>query len=470
MNIPPVRGILLVGALGAFVLQASAQVVELRATINQAQENPPTGAAGTGTAVMFYDVGTNKFDLIVSITGMTNTATASHIHEAPAGSNGGVVTNLGGEAVYTRSGNTLTATFRGITHGGDRLKLLQGGAYYNIHSAQFTGGEVRGQLIARPKRLYANIDVPQEAAAMPTQNFSGLNGMGGAVMFYDPATNMMRLRLSVFNVTNTLNNSHYHAEIPGRSGPVVVNLGNNANAGGYNNTNGFISGTFDIPMVSAAGAPIDPVALLLGGLYLNFHTTAFAGGEVRGQVWPSEEVPGTRFANLSVRGFVGTGDQVLIQGITVNGPEPIRALITAKGPSLAAAGVTGVLANPRLQLFDSGRRLIATNEDIGTVAAGSELASIPGVPTNSVESALVVVLPPGNYTAMVSAATGTGVALLEVSDLRNLGGTVVPASAPSDLVVQNGSVNGKLGTIAASAAKAAVELCTVPIAVSVASR
>ena len=44
----------------------------------------------------------------------------------------------------------------------------------------------------------------------------------------------------------------------------------------------------------------------------------------------------------------------------------------------------------------------------------------PGVPRNTVESALVVVLPPGNYTAIVTAAAGTGVALLEVNDLRTL--------------------------------------------------
>ena len=204
------------GAFCALAVFARAQVVELRATINQAQENPPTGSPATGNAVMFYDVGTNKFDLVVSITGLTNTATASHIHEAAMGVNGSVVTSLGGEAAYTRSGNTLTATFQGVTHGGDRLKLLRGGAYYNIHSAQFPGGEVRGQLIARPVRMYAVMDVPQEQAAFPTTNLSGLNDMGGAIMLYDPTTNMMRLRLSLFNFTNVLNNSHYHAEIPGK--------------------------------------------------------------------------------------------------------------------------------------------------------------------------------------------------------------------------------------------------------------
>jgi hypothetical protein len=465
MNITPVRGLCFASAFCAVALTASAQVIELRATINATQEVPATTSPATGSAIMLYDVRANTFDLMISISGMTNTATASHIHEAAAGANGPVVTNLGGESVYTRNGNTLTATFRNVTHGGDKVKLLQSGAYFNIHSAQFPGGEVRGQLVARPKRLYAVMDVAQEQAAFPNSNLSALNDFGGAVMFYDPATHSVRLRMSLYNFNNTFSNSHFHAEAPGRSGPVVVNLGNNASAGGYSSANGHISGSFDIPMTGS-----DPIALLTGGLYLNFHSTAFPPGELPGQVYASDEIPSTRFANLSVRGFVGTGDQVLIQGITVNGPEPIRALISAKGPSLSSFGITGALANPRLQLYDSGRRLIATNDDIGTVAAGSELASIPGAPTNTAESALIVVLPPGNYTAIVSAATGTGIALLEVTDLRNPATSALPASVPSELVVQSSAAPGS-GTNAGAMTKAALELCAgVPLGVAVANR
>jgi hypothetical protein len=430
MKTTPVRAFVFAGAFCALACAAAhAQVLELRATINQAQENPPTGSPATGSAIMLYDVAANTFDLFVTINNMANTATNSHLHEGAPGVNGAVVTPLGGESAYTRTGNTLTGTFRGIKHGGDKLKLIQGGDYFNIHSAQFPGGEVRGQLIPQPKRLVAVMDVAQEQAAFPTTNLSGLNDFGGAVMFFDPATNTVRVRLSLFNFTNTFNNSHFHTGAPGVSGPVSLTLGNNANAGGYNNTNGFISGSFDLPI-----GTLDPIALLTGGTYVNFHSTTFAGGEVRGQVVPSDSLPGTRFGNVSVRGFVGTGDQVLIQGINVTGTEPIRVLITAKGPSLSAFGVTGVLANPRLALFDSGRRQIAANDDVGAIAAGSELAAIPGVPSNSVESALLVVLPPGNYTAVVSSASGTGVALLEVTDLRSISSTVAPTAAVDAVV------------------------------------
>ncbi len=158
--------------------------------------------------------------------------------------------------------------------------------------------------------------------------------------------------------------------------------------------------------------------LLNGGAYLNYHSTTFGGGELRGQVYASQESISSRLVNMALRGFVGTGDQQLIGGIVVQGTEPVRVLISAKGPSLSAFGITGGLANPRVALHDSAGRLIAQNDDVGTLAVGSELAALPGIPRNAVESALVVVLPPGNYTAIVSATTGTGIALLEVTDVR----------------------------------------------------
>ncbi|MDP3070050.1 MAG: CHRD domain-containing protein [Opitutaceae bacterium] len=459
MKTPSLRTLLAVGAAGALVFSASAQVIELRATINGAQENPAVTTPAAGNAVMLYDVGTNTFDLIISITGLTNTVTASHIHEAAMGVNGAVVTNLGGEAVYFRSGNTLTATFRNITHSGDRLRLIQGGAYFNLHTAANPGGEVRGQLIARPVRLVANLDVAQEAAAFPALNFSTVNNFGGAVAIYDPTANTISVRHSLFNYSSTFTNSHIHAGAPGVSGAVNTSLGTSATAGAYNSTNGHISGSHET--VAYGGNPIE---LLTGLNYLNYHSQAFAGGQLRGQLTVSGETLNTRLGNLSVRGFVGTGEQVLIGGISVQGTEPVRVLITAKGPALAAFGVTGAIPNPRLALF-SGATQIAANDDVGALVVGSELARIPAVPTNPLESALVVVLPPGNYTAIVSSAAGTGVALLEAYDLRNVPTTVAIASL--DPVSPAGGATRAV----AAAARPAPELCVVtPLPTTVATR
>lgn len=404
---------LFTGALCALVISARAQLVEFRATINAAQEVPTNGSTATGAAIMIYDVAANSFDLVISLNNFPATLASSHIHEGAAGASGPVVTNLGGEAVYTRNGTTLTATFRGVTHGGTKLTLLQNGAYLNFHSSAFPGGEVRGQLIAQPKRLVAGINVAQERAAFPAATITS-DAFGAAVMSYDPGTNRMNLRVSLYNFPNTLTNSHYHEGGPGVSGPVVTGLGAGT-AANYVRDGNAITGTF--LNVAYAG---DPVKLLTGGAYLNFHTNVYGGGEVRGQVLASEEALATRVANVSARGFVGTGSQVLIAGFNITGAEPVRMLVTAKGPSLTAFGVTGVLANPSLAIYDNGGRLMAANDDLGTPAAGTELAALYGVPTDSLESALLVVLPPGNYSAVVSGGGGTtGVALVEATDLRN---------------------------------------------------
>jgi hypothetical protein len=171
----------------------------------------------------------------------------------------------------------------------------------------------------------------------------------------------------------------------------------------------------------------------MGGAYLNFHSTAFTGGEARGQVRATDEMPGSRMFSTATRGFVGAGNQNLITGISIVGPDPVRMLITAKGPSLAAFGVTGALADPVLDLYDSAGRQIAFSDNVGTPAAGADLAALRGAPTNAAESALLVVLPPGNYTAVVSGNGGTGVALLEATDLRIVGATAALASAEADM-------------------------------------
>ena len=462
MKITSVRGLLFASALCALAIGARAQVIELRATINGAQENPAVTTTATGTAIMLYDVAANTFDLFVSITGFTNLATQSHIHEGAVGSNGAVKTNLGGETVYTRNGNTLTAAFRNVAQGGDKLTLIRGGAYFNLHSAQFPGGEVRGQLIATPIRLVANLDIAQEQAARPTPILTGVINNGGAVASYDPTANTISIRHSLYNFTSTFTNSHIHIGGPNVSGDVIVPLGASATAGAYNSTNGHISGNHDAVPYAPSLAEI--TALLTGGTYLNYHSQAFGGGQLRGQLTVSTEIPSTRMGNLSTRGFVGTGDQVLIGGISVQGTEPVRMLITAKGPSLTAFGVAGALANPRLALFDSAGRQIAANDDIGVIT-GTELARIPGAPTNALESALVVVLPPGNYTAIVSAATGTGIAIVEAYDLRNLPSTLTIASTQPARVASPtqglASINGKA---------AQPELCVATPLVVVASR
>ncbi len=418
-----IRGVAWFGFVLALAGIARGQVLEFRATINGAQEVPAVSTPAVGTAVMLYDIAENSFELTVTLTNFANNLVDAHLFEAAAGANGSTALIHFPLSSFVRNGNTVTGKIARRAYPGDKLKLLQSGAYLNFHTNLFLDGEVRGQLIGQPKRLVAIMDVAQEQAAFPAVNLAGANlsDFGAAVMTYNPATNRVVLRSSVYNFRNTLNNSHYHEGAPGVSGAVVVSLGNNANAGGYSNVNGVIAGSFDLPYTG------DPIKLLTGGAYLNYHSTTFAGGELRGQVRATDEVAGSRFFSTATRGFVGTGAQLLISGISIVGPDPVRLMITAKGPSLAAFGVTGALADPSLSIYDAAGRQIAQNDNIGATA-GTDFATIPGAPTNTSESALLVVLPPGNYTAVVSGNGGTGIALLEAIDVRVVGATAAVAA------------------------------------------
>lgn len=130
-----------------------------------------------------------------------------------------------------------------------------------------------------------------------------------------------------------------------------------------------------------------------------------------------------RFVNLSVRGNAGTGENVLISGLVVNGTESKPILIRAVGPGLAAMHVSGTLAKPRLQLL-SGSTVIASNTRWGTAAnvdeitaAAAQAGAFP-LTAGSDDSAIYITLAPGIYTIIASGADGgSGNVLLESYDL-----------------------------------------------------
>ena len=134
------------------------------------------------------------------------------------------------------------------------------------------------------------------------------------------------------------------------------------------------------------------------------------------------------FVNLSTRGLVQTGDNVMIGGFVIGGTTPKTVLIRALGPSLTAFGVPGVLADPTLQLF-SGQSAIAENNDWETPlplcaqsgqACGTpaDIAATGLAPSASLEAAILITLNPGPYTAIVSGVGGTtGVGLVEVFEV-----------------------------------------------------
>jgi hypothetical protein len=126
----------------------------------------------------------------------------------------------------------------------------------------------------------------------------------------------------------------------------------------------------------------------------------------------------TTLGNISTRGSVGTGDNVLISGFIVGDVGSSTVVVRALGPSLASYGVSGVLSNPYLTIYDSSGSAIASNDNWQDNTNAFDIQKNGLAPSNAMESALVLHLPAGAYTAIVTGADGgTGVALAEVYTL-----------------------------------------------------
>ncbi|HKP05176.1 MAG TPA: choice-of-anchor Q domain-containing protein [Chthoniobacterales bacterium] len=136
------------------------------------------------------------------------------------------------------------------------------------------------------------------------------------------------------------------------------------------------------------------------------------------EVYDLDQTVDSKLANISTRGFVGTGDDVMIGGTIIVGGPPAKVLFRAIGPSLMNFGVTNALADPVVALYDGNGQLLAINYDWrDDQEAEINATGLP--PSNNLESAIVRDLAPGNYTAIVRGFNNTtGVALVEVYNLN----------------------------------------------------
>ena len=122
---------------------------------------------------------------------------------------------------------------------------------------------------------------------------------------------------------------------------------------------------------------------------------------------------------MSTRGSVGTGDNVLISGFIIGDVGSGTVVVRALGPSLASFGVSNPLSDPVLTIYDSKGSAIVTNDNWHDSVNWTDVQKNGLAPPNALEPALVLHLPAGKYTAIVSGANdATGVSLVEVYTLH----------------------------------------------------
>jgi sugar lactone lactonase YvrE len=143
--------------------------------------------------------------------------------------------------------------------------------------------------------------------------------------------------------------------------------------------------------------------------------TTFANGILLPAALAFEPVT-EKLRNISARGLVGTGDDVLIGGFIVGGNALANnaVIVRAIGPSLSQSGVTTPLADPMLELHNSSGTLIASNDDWQETQK-DQITAAGLAPTDPKESAIYATLAAGSYTAVVRGANETtGTALVEI--------------------------------------------------------
>ena len=147
---------------------------------------------------------------------------------------------------------------------------------------------------------------------------------------------------------------------------------------------------------------------------------------------------GPQALNLSTRGLVSVGDDVLIGGFIVSGADSKSMVLRALGPSLSGFGLSDVLMDPILSVYDSSGTLVARNDNWQTDPSRSFVEANGLAPANALESAVARSLAPGAYTVIVRGKQTTpGIGLVELYDISPL----------SDSKFVNMSTRGSVGTL-----------------------
>lgn len=222
------------------------------ATLTGSQEVPASGSTATGTGRWVFDPATKTISGTETVSGMT--ATVSHFHIAAAGATAGVAIGFtGGPSTWNLAPTVLTDA--------QVTSLLAGNFYANAHSARNPGGEIRGQVYL-PTRCAA-LTGAQEVPPNTSQ------ATGSGCLAVNPATKAVAGRIETQSIAGAA--AHAHNGAAGVAGPVVIPM-TQSPAGVW---------------TTAASATMTDdllVAFMTNRLYLNVHSAAFPGGEIRGQL------------------------------------------------------------------------------------------------------------------------------------------------------------------------------------------
>jgi hypothetical protein len=381
---------------------ALAQTTIFNLVLEGAQQVPPVATAASGSGTATYEASTRQLTLNLSYSGLSSAETMAHIHgPGVRGVNAGVL-------IFLSAGSPKNDVV--ILSPAQETDLFAGRLYVNIHTLNFPDGEIRGQIdnlgaVGSPRltgistrgHVLTGDDVliggfiidgssPKRVVVRARGPSLGSQGVSGPLA--DPVLTLV----PTAGPSATVSNDNWGTE------PNAAEI----QALGLNPPN---------TLESALLRTLSP------GAYTAIVTGASNGTGI-GIVEVFEvDTPLSPLIGISTRGRVQTGESVMIAGIIITGDSPKQVVVRARGPSLTALGVSGALADPTLTLVPASGPTV-TNDDWATAANYLQLQASGFAPTDNKESAILITLAPGAYTAIVSGVGGTtGVAIVEVFEV-----------------------------------------------------
>jgi CSLREA domain-containing protein len=435
--------------------------------------NSSSNAGGGGGGIFFF--GNSGYTLRL----VSSTVSGNH-----SANNGGGIHNLSGS-----SGGNSRIEIVNSTVANNTANVGSGGilTFTQSNAGSTATTTLRNTIVAgnSPKNLATGTS-GGGATTVTTYGFNLASDNGGGFLNVAPiTTDQINANAGLAALGDNLGPTPTHALL---FGSAALDAGNNSGSGvltdqrgaGFSRTvdlsgvaNAASGDGTDIGAYEAQTAPPSPTPTPTATATATATATPTATATATPTATPTP-TPGL-VGNVSTRLPVGTGDDVLIEGFIVQGPDGStkKILVRAIGPSLKAFGISDALKNPTLEIRDAGNALIATNDNwfttqVGGIITGNQATEIEdsGVaPGDGFESAIIANLAPGSYTAVVRGVgdtTGTGVvdaydlSAGSAAKLANIAtrGLIQPGDKLmiAGFIIQNGSVRAVVRAIGPSLA------------------
>ncbi|TGE24839.1 CHRD domain-containing protein [Hymenobacter aquaticus] len=319
--------LLLLGALRAPADHLRAHLL-LSAKLEGAQEVPAVNTPGQGVASFTLNATRDTLFLNATFNNLSGPITGAHTHLGRRGASGPIVTDL----LRFVQGNRLVGFLTGADLDNQKLRrYLRGDYYINVHTATNPGGEIRGQIEVETEFLYAaTLTGGQETPPVSTPAL----GVGTFVLSQDKTR--LKFRTVVDGLSGAITNTHFHNAAPGAAGPVILDL------------LPYLSGKVIEGEVGVTPAFV--TALEAGNIYINVHTAANPGGEIRGQLASRARLVGhdARLDGAQMVPAVTTTAKAVALGELNAGLDTLRL-------TLSFAGLSGAPTSLDVYLAEAGQ-------------------------------------------------------------------------------------------------------------------